>query len=92
MLLQQPGSAALSGSLAPQYSTMFPEFNAGMPAAERQYANNFPEGGGGQQLAHDQGALNAGSDVLAGQWADASDEVDLGDLFLGISMDDTDSR
>jgi len=80
---------------------MFPEFNAGTPAAERQYANNveplqyannFPVGGSGQQLAHDQSALNAGSDVLAGQWADASDEVDLGDLFLGISMDDTDSR
>ena len=40
------------------------------------------------QGAHGQGALQVGSDVLPAQWADADDEVDLGELFLGISMDD----
>ena len=35
-----------------------------------------------------QAGAGLGADILSAQWADASDEVDLGELFLGISMDD----
>ena len=99
-LLLQPGSAAPSsktssgcGGLAPQYEFAPPlEFGPGSPT----YGASFPEpplppsNGMAQteQLAHDRGAAQAGTDILTAQWADADDEVDLGDLFLGISTDE----
>ena len=35
-----------------------------------------------------QAGAELGAGILTSQWADAEDEVDLGELFLGISMDD----
>ena len=68
---------------------MFPEFGETQRAPSMSYAcpGTLRDVAQSEQLAHDHGAVQAGSDILTSQWANADDEVDLGDLFLGISMD-----